>query len=103
MPAPFDYPGENVTNIMDLVTHVDGLLGGILGYGLLVVIGVVAFLSTKNYSWERSMGFSMFLVFICAIFLRMLSLLDNTGMIIVTILTAIAGIFLLKEREEPGM
>ena len=100
MPPPFNYPGENVTGIMDLVRHAQHLVGDTLGYGLLVIIGLVSFLSTKNYTWERSLSFSMFLVFVCAIFLRMMSLIDNKGMIVITILVAIAGIFLLKERDD---
>jgi hypothetical protein len=102
MPPPFDYP-ENMTGIMSLVEHANHLVGDMLGYGLLVVIGMVSFLSTKNYTWERSLSFSMFLVFISAIFLRMIDLLDNTAMIIITLLAAVAGIFLLKERSETSV
>jgi hypothetical protein len=97
MARPFGYP-DNITGFMDFVEYSNYLTGELLGIGFLIIVGMVAFLTTKVYTWERSLAFSMFLVLISAIFLRIIDLITNNVLIAVVILFALSGIALLRER-----
>jgi hypothetical protein len=102
MTRPFDYP-DNVTSFMDFLSYTDTLTSGILGIGFLVIVGIVAFLTTKNYTWERSLGFSTFLVLISAIFLRIIDLINNEVFVVCIILFTLSGLALLRERGAEGV
>jgi len=105
MPIPFEYPASerNITSLVQLMSYTNELVDGWLGAIILLVIGMVAFLSTKSYSYERAFGFSAFLVVICAILLRFMDLI-NDAVLLVSIVALIGAILILmKERsvEEP--
>jgi len=99
----FEYPTENITGLIGFIQYTNTFVNGLLGVGILVIVGMVAFLTTKAYSWERALGFSGFIVLISAILLRIIGLITNAVLVICVIGFALIGIALLRERnvEEP--
>jgi len=106
MASPFEYP-SNITGLVDFFNYVNTLttIGetGFLGVAILVVIGLVAFLSTKHYSFERAFGFSGFLLVISAIFLRFLNLINDWILAFSIFLFVGALITLIRERSVEGV
>ena len=90
---------ENITGIVGFIRYTDSLTGGWLGAAMLIIIGMVSFLSTKGYSSDRAFGFSGFLVLVSALFLRFLNLINDYVFFIAIIFFVVSLIFLLKERS----
>ncbi len=109
MAVPFDYPSNNITGIVAFLQYVNTLteIGGtgFLGAGMLIIIGFVAFLATKAYSFDRALGFSAFLTLISAVFLRFLNLINDVVLFLVIVLFVGSVILLIRERnvEEYGV
>ncbi|MBA7490713.1 hypothetical protein ES702_01256 [subsurface metagenome] len=105
MAAPFDYPNNSIQGIVSFMQYTNGLVGGLLGPGMLIMIGFVAFFSTKHYSTDRAMGFATFLTLISAIFLRFLELINDAILFLVIVIFIGSLIFLIRERgtEEAGV
>lgn len=105
MAAPFNYPNNSIQGIITFMQATNEMVGGLLGVGMLIMIGFVAFFSTKHYSTDRALGFSLFLTLISAIFLRFLGLINDAILFLVIILFIGAVIFLIRERgtEETGV
>ncbi len=96
---PFNYPPENMTSIMPFITYANTLVNGLLGVAILIIVGFVAFFSTKNYSTDRALGFAGFLILIVGLFLRFLSLINDSILLIVIVLFILSLIFLIRERN----
>ena len=97
MAVPFSYP-SNMSGLVSFFNYVDTLVGGFLGSAILIMIGLVAFLSTKHYSFERAFGFSSFLVMISAVLLRFLSLINDWILAFTIFLFVGALLTLMRER-----
>jgi hypothetical protein len=103
--AIFPQINENATDIAGLMQYVNILVSGnnpsisLLGVGILVVIAVVSFVSTKNYPFDRSLAFSAFLTSISAIFLRFLLLIGDGVLAVCVVYLVIALVILFRERE----
>ena len=101
----FNYPNESMNGIIPLMLYTNELVNGFLGVGMLIMIGFVAFFSTKNFSTDRALGFASFLTVISAIFLRYLELINDSILFIVIVIFIGSVIFLIRERgtEESGV
>jgi hypothetical protein len=100
--AVFNY-SENITGIFEFIQVTNIFVGGMLGMGMLIVIFMVSFLSTKNFSYDKAFGFSAFLTLISAIFLRYMDLISDAILTICIIATIGAGLLLMKERSVEGV
>jgi len=99
MTTPFPYPGENILGIVSFMQYVNVLCKGFLGVGILIIIGFVSFLSTKNYTTDRALSFSTFLTLISAILLRFLELINDSILLIVVVIFILSVIYLIRERN----
>lgn len=99
------YPNESIQGLIGFIQYTNGLVGGWLGPAMLIVIGFVAFITTKNYSTDRALGFASFLTLISGIFLRFLNLINDSVLFTVIVIFIISLIFLIRERgtEEAGV
>jgi len=98
MAVPFPYP-ENINNFMDLIRHVSTITNNFFGVAILLAIGVVSFIATKEYTFEKSLGYSAFFVFLSALLLRFMQLISyETFYFCVAIFVGVA-IFLFVKRE----
>lgn len=106
MPIPYPYP-SNITSIIDLiryanvVTTVHGT--GLMGLGILITIGVVAFLTSKASTYERAFAYSAFLTFLSALLLRFMNLIHDTILWVSIALLIGAVILLFFEREKENV
>ena len=89
----------NVTGIYGLFQHANNLTGGILGLIFCVMIFLISFISTKQYTWQRSMAFSSFLTFIVAMLLRFMSMINDAIFFGVIALLVISMILLWWDKE----
>ncbi len=96
---PFNYPPENMTGIVPFFTYVNTLVNGFLGVAILIMVGFIAFFSTKSYSTDRALGFATFLTMLVGLFLRFLSLINDAVLLIVIVLFIASLIFLIRERN----
>ena len=102
MVVPFEYPGEggrSITDIIQFMQYVNTLCEGMLGIGMLIVIFFVAFLSTKTWSFDRSLGFSSFLTLISAVFLRFMSVINDVILFLTIAIFLVAILVLMRERN----
>ena len=101
----FDNP-ENVTGLIELVKYVDGTtavsgIGNMLGIVILLIIGIVSFISSKSvFSMDRAALSTMFLVMIIGIFLFVLELL-SVGALTIVVIFFVATLF-LNAGERDG-
>lgn len=100
MAVPFPYPSENMSGIFDLFVHANTLTGGFLGIGILIVIAVISFISTKAFSTDKSFAFSMFFTLLIAIFLRFMDLITNNVLYICIVLFLISAIWIYLSRNQ---
>lgn len=102
---PFNYPNESMLGIISFMDYTNDLVGGFLGVGMLIMIGFVAFFSTKNFTTDRALGFATFLTLISAIFLRFLELINDGILFMVIVIFIGSVVFLIRERgtEEAGV
>jgi len=101
MTIPFDYPPDNLTGIVSFFNYVNSLVRGLLGVAILVIVGFVAFFSTKGsgYSTDRSLGFASFITMLSAVFLRFLSLINDGILLLVIVIFIGSVIYLIRERN----
>jgi len=98
MPRPFPYPGDMNTTI-DFISLANAYTDGFLGTGILIIIGFVAFFSTKAYSTDRAFGFAAFMTLLSAILLRFLDMISDTILLITFSMFILAVVFLIRERS----
>jgi len=91
-------PSNNITGILTFLQYVNTLVEGFLGISFLIMIGMVSFLSTKVYTYERALAFSTFLTMICAILLRFIGLVNDATMTFCIIAFIGAVLLLMRER-----
>ena len=96
---PYSYP-ENVTSFLSLLHYANDAVGGFFGVGILVVIALITFLSTKMYSFERSFAMSAFFTFLAGLLLKFMSLIPD-GAFFATIAYLVGAMVMLWiEREK---
>jgi len=97
--AIFVGPNNTIVGAINFLTYTNSLCQGLLGVGMLIIIGFVAFVSTKTYSGDRAFGFAAFLSLISAILLRFLSLINDIILFLVIVIFICAVINLMRERS----
>jgi len=110
MAVPFITPNwtgnDTFIDFLQYVNYTTDTAGTpILGIGILLIVGFVSFLATKQFSTDRALGFSAFLTLIVAVFLRFLSLISDFVFGVVVFIFVGSVIFLIRERnvEESGV
>ena len=98
MAAPFPYPGD-MNNTIHLLNLVNIYTKGQLGTGILIIVGFVAFFSTKAYSTDRAFGFAAFMTLLSAIFLRFLDMISDGILFLAIAMFVLAIVFLIRERS----
>jgi hypothetical protein len=99
-----EYTGGSISSALtQTFNYVNYLTGGLLGISILLIVGLVTFISTKNYSWDRSLAFSSFIMLIVGILLRFLSLISDKVLVFCAILTAVSLVLLIMERDSEGL
>lgn len=96
----FPYPSENISSVIGLMDYANSITNGFLGLGILLVISVISFLVTKNYSSDKAFGFSMFITFLVALLLRFMNLITDAIFYIVIISFAGVTIYLWYSRQQ---
>lgn len=94
----FPLPSNDITGILTFLQYVNTLVEGFLGVAFLIMVGMVSFLSTKVYTYERALAFSAFLTMICAILLRFIGLVNDYTMAFCIIIFIGALLLLMRER-----
>ena len=83
------YPNpENLTGLDSLAGYVSGV-EPLAFLGIILVIGVITFLATKNYSSSRAFTFSSFLMFVLSAPIVMMGWLAPRYMYLFLLFTAI--------------
>lgn len=107
MPAPLPEISENVSGLHGVLQYVNDVttLGpvGLFGISILVMVGLISFLATKSFSFDRAFVYSTFFSLIVGIFLRFLELIPDGVLAFVLVLFIIAVIILFRERDAEGL
>ena len=72
--------------------------GSMFGIGILLVIGGVSFLASKNYSYDRAMGVSGFITVVAGFIILRLGWISNKVFILACIWFVIGLYYLIKDR-----
>ena len=99
MPIPFDYPTNAIIGLVPFLQYVNTLCKGLLGAGLLIIIGFVAFFTTKNYTTDRALGYASFITLISAILLRFIELINDGILLLVIVIFIGSLIYLIRQRN----
>jgi len=97
--VPFNYPNNSLFGIISFLQDTNAMCEGLLGVAILIIVGFVAFVSTKSYTFERAFGFAGFLTLIIAVFLRFLSLINDAILFLVVVIFIGSVIALMRERN----
>lgn len=89
---------SDITSLLQVAdSFTDIGAGGVLGIIILLIIGTVLFFMSRSYGTERAFGMSSFIVAVCAIFLKIIGLINNYvlgGSIII----ALIGFYLIMKE-----
>jgi len=99
MAIPFPYPDNSIIGFVAFLQYVNLLCKGLLGAGMLIIIGFVAFFATKDYTTDRAFGFASFITLISAILLRFIDLINDGILLLVIVLFIGSLIYLIKQRN----
>jgi len=77
--------------------------GSMLGIGLVLVIGMVSFIASKEYSYDRAMGVSGIITLVTGFIILRLGWISNQIFILICIWFVIGLYFLVKERGGEEM
>ena len=72
--------------------------GSMWGIGVLLVIGMVSFLASKNYSYDRAMGVSGFISVVAGFIILRLGWINTQVFILACIWFVIGLYYLVKDR-----
>jgi len=97
MPAPYNLT-TNAADIAEMTVEINSATNGLFGTIILIMIGLVVFLSMKNQPVSSSLAVSMFIVFIVASLMFTMELLSIYIMGIIIALLAITTIILFFSR-----
>lgn len=81
-----------ITGFLDLGS------GSIFGIGIMLVIGMVSFLASKSYSYDRAMGVSGFVTLVAGFIILKLGWISNKVFILAAIWFVIGLYYLIKDR-----
>jgi uncharacterized membrane protein len=95
--------GSISSALTQIFNYVNYLTNGALGVSILIIVGFIGFISTKNYSFDRSFAFSSFITLIVAILLRFTNLIGDALLAFCAVLTAISLVILIAERDSEGL
>ena len=97
----FPYPDFNngLFGFVAFMQYVNILCNGWLGAGMLVIIGFVAFFTTKDYTVDRALGYASTITLISAIFLRFINLIDDGKLLLVIVIFIGSLIYLIRQRN----
>jgi len=73
--------------------------GGILGIGLLLVVGLVSFLTFKGFRYEKAMITSAMITWIISLLILKMGWINNTVFVICCIYVVVALYYLYKESS----
>ena len=100
VPFPSLYTMENVSGMMSLMSYGNELTEEFFGTGLLIFIGVILLIATKNFSTEKSFGFTTFSLFIIALLFRFMQLISDTVLYVVIVALVGSVVWLVVTREQ---
>jgi hypothetical protein len=91
--------GNLVGSFIDSVaTRLDLGAGSMLGIGFILMIGVVSFIASKEFSYDRALGVSGFITLISGFIILRLGWISNQIFVLVIIYFIIGLYYLIKER-----
>jgi len=99
----FETPNISSSNLVggfiDSVSkNLDLGAGSMLGIGFILVIGVISFIASKEFSYDRALGVSGFITLIAGFIILRLGWISNQIFILVVIYFIIGIYYLVKER-----
>ncbi len=75
---PYPYPsGTNMTGIVSIMNYVNVVTKGYFGFGVLIAISLITFLTTMTYSYQKALGVSSFVTFLVALLFMSLNLING--------------------------
>jgi len=75
---PYPYPtGTNMTGIVSVMNYVNVVTKGYFGFGVLISIALITFLTTMIYSYQKALGISSFITFLVALLFMGLNLING--------------------------
>ena len=83
---------ENVAKLLDVGA------GSMMGIGFILVIGLVSFIASKEFSYDRALGVSGFITLVAGFIILRLGWISNQIFILVVIYFVIGLYYLVKER-----
>ena len=103
MPAPYITPNANDTaGIYEFFRFITTVTDGFFFAGIMVVIWVVTFIATKQFSTSRAFTYTSFICFILSMILVVIDLLAPKYMYLFIILAA-AGAMWIKLEKDRGI
>lgn len=92
-------PGENVTNVIELMNWTSETSGGILFPGLIFITGTIIFLATKAFSAQIAFATSVFIVSLLSIIATFLGWMNPTYMYLTFVLVGISLLMLRLSKR----
>ena len=79
MPEPYNLSElYTKTDIVGTTQAANNLAGGFLGIGILIMTFAILLVAFKNYEGKKALAASSFITTLVAIFLRLLTMIDDT-------------------------
>jgi len=90
---------QNLTNFYTMLKYGNEVTNNWLGTLIVVTVGLITFISLKNYSTEKAFAAMTFVILIVAVLLRPLDLITDFVFYIVIVVVALSIVSLLIKRK----
>ena len=95
----FPYPG-NLSTLQDIMVYNNTITNDLFGVSILMMVFGISFITMQNFGNKPSLVASLWITSVISIFLWVLQLISPDIMVALTVMTAMATIFLFRTREN---
>ena len=91
---------ENVRDFQGLLIANNSVTNDLFGTSILVMIFFISFISMLPFGQKNSLAASLWITTLCSVMLWVLQIFNPDYMVLLTIITALATIFLFRTKEN---
>lgn len=90
----------NITSFMDLMAYNNSITNDMFGVAIIFILFSISFITMHGFGNRVSITGSLWFCSLISIFLWTMQLVSDNVMVVLTVLTALATLFLFRTREN---
>jgi hypothetical protein len=91
---------QNSRNFVDIMVCNNAITNNLFGVSILTMVFFISFISMLSFGQKNSLAASMWITTVVSVFLWGMQLINPEIMVALTVITALATIFLFRTKEN---